>query len=572
MRSILLLLLSSAISSLFAQPVLEFVDQMSGFDRPVDIANAGDGSGRLFVVEQEGRIKVITNLTGTPTVSTYLDLTDRIICCGERGALGLVFDPDFSTNGHFYLQYSSQGSADENTNDSVISRFTASDPAANVADPASEVKIDVIPQPFRNHNGGDLLFGPADGYLYVPLGDGGSGGDPNEVSLDPQQKLGKLLRYDVSGLTTNFTYSIPPTNPFVNDPNTLDLIYASGLRNPWGSSFDAAGNLWMADVGQNRREEVNVLPAGTSALNFGWDCREGFAAYTGDATAIDCSQLTFTDPVFDYSLRPGGRASITGGGVYRGSAADLQGWYLSADYEFDDFYLLPPSGSNANLVRQTGAGLTQITTFGEDEEGEMYVAELGGSIYRITTTAALPVALAEWTATAAGKDVRLAWATTAEAGAADFLVERSADGRTYETVATVAAAGHNSNGADYELIDPDPGAGRYYYRLTQRDQDGAQHRYAVRIVWLNTARSNGLTIAPNPSDGRFTTVIPEMQFEGSVHVRVYDSAGRMILDRHHLAAAGRVEIGHNLPNPQAGVYRVVVTSEGQTESRQLIVR
>ena len=560
---------------LYAQPNLEFVNPIGGFTRPVDITGSGDGSNRLFVVEQTGRIKMIRDVNGTPVVTDYLDLNNKFVCCNERGVLGLTFDPDFASNGHLYVNYSSNGSGGYPFGATVVARFTAASAGASSVNVNTEVVVDTIHQPFGNHNGGDLAFGP-DGMLYVPMGDGGSGGDPREYSQNLGSKLGKLLRYDVRNLTTNYGYAIPANNPYA-DPNDgiPDMIFASGLRNPWRASFDAAGNYWMADVGQGAREEVSVLPAGTNGgQNFGWDCEEGFIPYTGDASAVDCDAVgPFVDPVFDYgrSSTTGGR-SITGGFVYRGSAGDLTGYYVAADYISNNFFLLPPAGTAGSVVLQDDAPLQAVSTFGEGDDGELYVAELNrGIIHRVTTTVALPVNLTSWTATVLGKNVELKWATAAESGAADYLLERSTDGTTFRAVATVAAA-NDPEGATYRYVDEAPGSGSFLYRLTQRDVNGSSRAYGLRRVFLGAEAAPGPVLSPNPGDGDFVLSIPELQFGGAVGIRVSDSAGRLVYRRDMLLEAGPQQTRHRLPEVAAGIYQIQISYEGQQFVRRLIVR
>lgn len=334
----------------------------SGFARPLDIQNAGDGSGRLFIVEQAGFIRILQNdaLLETP----FLDISERVDDGGnEQGLLGLAFHPDFANNGFFYVNYTEEGG------DTVIARFSAS---GNTAFPESELRLLNVNQPFPNHNGGGLAFGP-DGYLYIGLGDGGSGGDPlgNGQSLDTL--LGKLLRIDVDG---GDPYAIPADNPFGNE------IFHYGLRNPWRFSFDAlTGDLWIGDVGQGAYEEIDFLPAGTAGgINFGWNRFEGMHDYTaGDVPE------NYLPPLFEYSHNEG--CSVTGGYVYRGAMPEWQGVYFYADYCSGKVWgalrrLISESAeeSISTVLFETGV---QVTSFGVDERGEIYIAGDGGGIYAL---------------------------------------------------------------------------------------------------------------------------------------------------------------------------------------------
>lgn len=344
-------------------PRLRPVFVAGGFDLPIDIQSPRDGTWRVFIVEQAGRIKVMENLE--VRAEPFLDIRSKVISGGERGLLGLAFPPGFAQKRHFYVNYTEgRGAPDLRT---VIARYRVSAADPNRADPDSEERILVIDQPFDNHNAGQLAFGP-DGYLYIGTGDGGSGNDPLRAGQNPQSLLGKMLRIDVeSGARP---YSIPESNPFRGNPAMLDEIWALGLRNPWRYSFDRhTGDLYIADVGQNRREEINFEPAGSAGgVNYGWAIVEGTLCNTPG-----CNLAAFTPPVFDYTQS--GSQSVTGGYVYRGWAHDAwQGTYFFGDFVSGRFWGLRRSGSaweNNELLRLTG---WNISTFGEDEHGEILFA------------------------------------------------------------------------------------------------------------------------------------------------------------------------------------------------------
>ena len=334
------------------QPVVE------GLQRPVDLQP--DGSGRLFVLEKVGRIRIIENdqLLEAP----FLDITDRVgSSSNEQGLLGLAFHPQYGENGRFYVNYT------DLNGDTVIARFQVTDDP-NTADPNSEVRLLGIDQPYANHNGGVLTFGP-DGYLYAGLGDGGSQGDPNENAENPEVLLGKILRLDVD---TADPYTVPADNPFGSE------VWAYGLRNPWRISFDqATGDLYIADVGGNEWEEIDFLSAGSpGGTNFGWDHREGAHDFEGGGPE------GMIDPVTEYSHAEGG-CSVTGGYVYRGSMPEWNGVYLYGDY---------CSGFIWGLINNGGTWQNQqlfdmdvnITSFGQDTAGEIYLVSDNGMIYRLT--------------------------------------------------------------------------------------------------------------------------------------------------------------------------------------------
>ena len=353
----------------------------SGLIQPVDIAHAGDS--RLFVVEQPGRIRIVQP-DGIVLATPFLDIQDRVNDSGnEQGLLGLVFEPNDPNV--FYVNYTVQSTNQARNGDTIIARYRVSSGNPNVADKSSEQIVLEVDQPYANHNGGDLAFGP-DGYLYIALGDGGSGGDPDENAQDLAELLGKLLRIDV---VDQATYAIPSTNPYVNDgnPNTRAEIWAFGLRNPWRVSFDRlTDDLYIGDVGQLEWEEIDFQPASSSGgENYGWDCREG----NHDYEPAGCGG-TYIAPIFEYSHTdnesnpPANCSSITGGYVYRGTAYPaLQGNYLFADYCSGKFLSLFLTTPNNWAATAHGVLLDGAATFGEDPNGELYVASRNGQLMRI---------------------------------------------------------------------------------------------------------------------------------------------------------------------------------------------
>jgi glucose/arabinose dehydrogenase len=330
---------------------------VSGLERPVDLQP--DGSGRLFVIEKVGRIRILQD--GQLVSQPFLDITDRVDSGGnEQGLLGLAFHPQYSQNGRFFVNYI------DNNSDTVIARYqVSSDP--NIADPGSEVKLLRVEDPYPNHNGGVLTFGP-DGYLYAGLGDGGSQGDPQGNAQNTNSLLGKILRIDVD---SGDTYAVPPDNPFGNE------VWAYGLRNPWRLSFDkATGELYIGDVGQNTWEEIDHLPAGSpGGTNFGWDQREGAHDFEGSASP------NFTEPVAEYSHQEGG-CSVTGGYVYRGAMPEWNGIYLYGDYCTGLIWGLIHTGSDWQKQQLFDVDFT-LTSFGQDEAGEVYLVSDGGGIYKL---------------------------------------------------------------------------------------------------------------------------------------------------------------------------------------------
>ncbi len=346
---------------------LELQPFATGISQPIVITNAGDE--RLFVVEKQGKIRII-NPNGTIVSTPFLDIQNKINGSGERGFLGLAFPTDYQENGIFYIHYSNlQGNT-------TIARYSVSD-NPDIADANSEEIIYTFNQPYGNHNGGTLTFGP-DGYLWIGLGDGGSAGDPQANGQNINTALGKILRLDVSPPTG---YAIPADNPFVNQ-NGLDEIWAYGLRNPWKFSIDLTENeVWIADVGQNQIEEINRQSTNEAGLNYGWRCYEGNDAYNLSGCAAS-SEMTF--PVATY-FHTNGRCSITGGNVYRGSSyPNLQGKYLFADYCSDEVGYIDPSDNSLTWAADFSDRDIGIAAFGEDMNHEMYLSgPFSNTIYKI---------------------------------------------------------------------------------------------------------------------------------------------------------------------------------------------
>jgi len=355
----------TAVTSVSLFPVV-----VEGLDQPLYLTNAGDG--RLFIVEKEGAIRLVQD--GRLLDEPFLDIRDRVNAdSSERGLLSVAFHPDYAQNGRFFVNYTNLAG------NTAVSAFQVGS-SPNQADPGSESILLTIRQPYANHNGGQLQFGP-DGYLYIGMGDGGSGGDPQGNGQNPSTMLGALLRLDVDQAADAAQYGIPADNPFVADAAKLPEIWATGLRNPWRFSFDrATGDLLIADVGQNQWEEVNFLPAGSpGGSNFGWNIMEGTHCYDRNT----CNQTGLVLPVIDYRHEQG-RCSITGGYVYRGSQfPTLGGVYFFGDYCSGEIWGMT-AGENGRFSAQVlYRSPSRIASFGEDAAGELYVVDISGGIYQI---------------------------------------------------------------------------------------------------------------------------------------------------------------------------------------------
>lgn len=351
---------------------LQLQQVATGFSSPVLVTNPRDGSNRLFIVEQTGKIRVLQPDTTTPT--DFLNLTTKIVSGGERGLLGLAFHPNYKTNRKFYVNYTRSGDGA-----TVVSEFQASASNRNIADTTERILI-TIAQPFSNHNGGMIEFGP-DGYLYIGMGDGGSANDPGNRAQNIEDLLGKILRIDVNRTEGVLQYGIPPDNPFAGATAGRDEIFALGLRNPWRYSFDRlSGQLYAGDVGQNVREWVHIVEKGK---NYGWATWEGTRCNTEKpAAAPACTALPLIQPLVEYS-HASGRCSITGGYVYRGARFTLPyGAYIYGDYCTGEIWQVV-NGQNSLLVDAPFF----LSSFGEDEGGEIYAVGLNsGAIYRLTNT------------------------------------------------------------------------------------------------------------------------------------------------------------------------------------------
>ena len=346
------------------------------FSSPVLVTNAKDGTGRLFVVEQGGRIKIID--AGVALATPFLDIHTKVSCCDERGLLGLAFHPSYKTNGRFFIDYT------DTSGNTVIAEYHR-DPANPNKALAAGTTILHIAQPYANHNGGMLAFGP-DGYLYIGMGDGGSAGDPGNRAQRLTYLLGKILRIDINHSSGTLHYRSPSTNPYVGKTGD-DRIWAYGLRNPWRFSFDrATGDLWIGDVGQNRYEEIDRAThssGGGRAKNYGWHVLEGRACYN---PASGCSSAGKTHPIAVYTHSLG--CAVVGGYVYRGTLfGAMRGAYIFGDYCSGRIWALKANGASSqtpSLLRSSGLS---ISSFGEGENGEMYLTDLGGGVYRVQGTA-----------------------------------------------------------------------------------------------------------------------------------------------------------------------------------------
>lgn len=384
-----LCLISCAAAVSAGTPVLDTVRIVSGLALPLWVGQAPGDDDRLFIIEQrsgnQGRIRIFKQSTNTLLVTPFLTVT--VTTGNEQGLLGLAFHPDYQNNGKFYINYTNAAGT------TIVAEYLRSG-NPDLADLASANQILSVAQPFSNHNCGWMAFGP-DNYLYIGFGDGGSAGDPGNRAQNGLQLLGKILRVDVNGddfpADPNTDYRIPPDNPFVGNASFRPEVWDLGVRNPWRNSFDReTGDLYIADVGQNAWEEINVeLGTSPGGVNYGWRCYEGNAAFN-TAGCLPASNYQFPVHVYSHSFG----CSLTGGYVYRGNAiCDLRGTYFFADYCTATIWSFvyagapnpPVTNRTAELAPGGGLSINSITSFGEDNAGELYIVDQGGEIFKLVT-------------------------------------------------------------------------------------------------------------------------------------------------------------------------------------------
>ena len=344
----------------------------SGFEQPLLVTHAGDGTNRLFVVEKAGVIEII--IDGEILATPFLDLTAVVNSeASERGLLGLAFHPEYAENGRFFVNYTNLAG------NTIVAEYQVSSDNLDIADSESEKVILMVDQPHPNHNGGHLAFSPMDNYLYIGLGDGGDANDPEGDSQNPNNLLGTILRLDID---QEAPYTIPPDNPFADGVGSAE-IWAIGLRNPWRFNFDRQnGDLYIGDVGQNSWEEINLMPNGQGGDNFGWNEREG-PCPRGESEPCAPAQSQFTEPIVSYPTDSLNR-SVVGGFVYRGSAyPSIQGQYIFGDFLSGRIWSLDTTADETPVpVLELDTNFL-LSSFGEDEAGEIYAVDYNGNVYRL---------------------------------------------------------------------------------------------------------------------------------------------------------------------------------------------
>lgn len=563
----LLLLYTFCCCMLFAiaQPVVSFNSVINNstpggaLANPVDIVNAGDNSQRLFVVQQGGVIRVYDQ---TPTfIGNFLTVTG-LGTGGERGLLSMAFHPDYENNGYFFVYYT-------NTNGDIeLARYHTPAATPNAADPASKQVVLTIPHPGEtNHNGGKLNFG-SDGYLYFATGDGGGGGDVPNNAQTGSSLLGKMLRINVSGSATGPLYTIPPDNPFLAtapDDNIRDEIWAIGLRNPFRWSFDRqTQDMWIADVGQNLWEEVNFLPAGSDrGVNYGWHCFEGTHTFNG-GTGCPINGPVIT-PILDYPHNNAtGGVAVIGGYVYRGTLNPaIAGHYIFADESSGNVWLLPPGGAAADTIQFKNI-LTLISSFGEAENGELYVTNLNGQVYRVLATVggALPVKLISFSGTAKPGQNELSWQTTNEVQFRQYEVEYSSDGVQFEQAGVVAAAG----ASNYHYSHIIASNKKLYYRLKMVDLDG-KSEYSKTIVVNTSSLSSRLFVTPSVVNNNLIQVALNDAYN---NLQVINMDGKTVYRESVVNRTGKITV--SLPSLRPGQYLVSLLGNGKQLTQKIMIQ
>ncbi len=547
-----MLLISSNVSAQFA---LENAFPNLSFNDPLDLQNSGDGTNRIFVVERAGRIKVFPNSSSVASLKTFLDITDRVSAGGEKGLLGLAFHPGFENNGYFYVNYTSSGQLKTR-----ISRFQVSSENPDSADKYSEVILLTFNQPFSNHNGGWIGFGPDDGYLYIGTGDGGSGGDPQNNGQSIVTFLGKILRIDIDNQDPGLEYAIPADNPFADSTGSVvKEIYAWGMRNPWRNSFDpVTGWLWSADVGQNQWEEIDIIENGK---NYGWRCYEGNHPF--DLSGCNFPEYIF--PIWEYSHGLG--CSITGGYVYRGpTVPELTGKYIYADYctrtvwslEYDG--ISPPD--NQTLLTATGS----VTSFGIDENNELYVVTFSPDrIYRFSPTVTL-IAPTNLVATATGPDeVELSW-TDNDSQEEGYQIERKIG--VQGSYSVIDSLGENTESYTDQSVEENT---LYYYRVfafieqvvsDYSNEDSAQTPNPTGVEDSQIPTEYKLEQNyPNPFNPS-TRIQFSLSETSNVNIRIYNSLGKTIdTVSSGIMPAGIYEQTWIANGYASGIYYLKMTAE-----------
>lgn len=543
-QAILLFLFTTTISSLFAQPDVGYSTVISsGLSAPMEVATApGDASGRLFIVEKAGRIRIWNGTALLPT--PFLDISGLVADDGERGLLSMVFHPNYAANGFFFVYYNA------NSGNITVARYQVSaDPNIANSTPNPAAPLVSIPKNFTNHNGGHLQFKPGDAtpYLYFATGDGGSGNDPDNNAQNQSVLLGKMIRMNVDA------------------PTPTPEIWAWGLRNPFRWSFDrSTGDIWIGDVGQGQREEVDFRAAGTSGANYGWPCMEGTLVNGAAPGAGDCDTVTAVDilPVFQYNNPAQGR-SIVGGYVYRGSEYPaMQGYYLVTDFYTGTLWLIRPDGIGGWTVTSKSGLPTGISSISEIGNGALYVTSLNANtVAKVIDLVVTPVRLLAFS----GKPYRgyneLKWTIETESAIDRYIVEYSTDGVSYQYAGEIMAA-NNPQRSEYSFRHSILMTGKLFYRLRINETDG--RREYSPVISVGAAGKDGLQVYPTIVTNGSVNIIAEWPVQ---KVNLLAADGRLVYAKD---MNGFFPLG--IPALPKGMYLLQVTGKDMLKTEKIFIR
>jgi glucose/arabinose dehydrogenase len=538
----------------YSQPSLSYRRLITRLFEPIEIVNAKDGSNRLFVVQKSGAIKVYDKFYNF--LGDFVTVS-RISTNGERGLLSMTFHPNYKNNGLFFVYYTNS------LGDIEISSYKVSnDP--NKADTATRTVIITIPhRAASNHNGGKISFG-ADGYLYFATGDGGSGGDPPNNAQNGKILLGKMLRIDINNTTPPLNYSIPPDNPFVNDTTIADEIWAIGLRNPFRWSFDRLTyDMWIGDVGQGAREEINFSKARENkAVNYGWRCYEGKITHN---TAGCKPANQYMQPLFDYNRSAAtGGTSVTGGYVYRGSEyPSLYGYYIFSDYMSGNQWTISDSAGSKIMRQLTGTFPRHIAGFGEGEDGKLYACSLTeGAIYKVEAVTGVQVNLLSFTGIARYSIAQLDWRST-EQNILQYEVESSNDSINFIREAVIAA----------KNLTPENS-----YRFTENIRGIRKKIYRLRIVNNDGKWDNSKTIAVTNNSFPLNITYPSIIKNNLISFYISDAYdnlvlfgtnGTAVLNKGIRGHKGRMDI--TIPNLPKGIYLLKLSNNKEYVTQWIFI-
>lgn len=534
----------------FSQPDVQyqpFIGSGENLSAPMEVVTApGDVSGRLFIVEKAGRIRI---WDGSQVLGTsFLDITSIVIDDGEHGLLSMTFHPDYQTNGFFFVYYNN------NAGNITVARYKVSaDP--NVADPVADppVQLISIPKNYSNHNGGHLQFKTESGipYLYFATGDGGSANDPDRNAQDPASFLGKMIRINVD------------VTPFVPE------IWAWGLRNPFRWSFDRnTGDIWIGDVGQDSREEINFSAGGVFGVNYGWPCVEGTQNNPAGTSGSRCDTVVNLDdlPVYDYD-NPTEGASVIGGHVYRGAEfPGLQGYYLATDFYSGRLWLIKPQspGPGWDISVKTGMA-TGISSISETNDGTLYAVSLNtGAIFKIVIPIVTPVELLSFSGKSFTGFNELQWVAVSEQNIDRYTVEFSKDGRAFSKAGEVRSLNNgNRNSYSYRHVGVDPG--NIYYRLRMSESDGS-FKYSA-VIQLGGAAVKGIRVYPTIITNNSVNIVSG---EAIQEIRLVNSEGRQVWSIQMNGAQGFFSV--QLPTLPKGVYLMRLETRDRVQAEKIIIQ